>query len=171
MIVTEYMENGSLDAFLRVRAPLCFPHGPGEGSSVWVMGDHARPPNTPWSPELRPNRPGEGGARGGEGQSVQVPFSPHHVKVPLLWVLRPCPAHRLRAVPLWVPRAPPSWEAWGGGRKPRFPALAWPCVCRVVRDRAIPLWVSLSPWANWMTSLHAPPTYLPLRVAVRVNET
>ena len=111
MIVTEYMENGSLDAFLRVRAPLCFPHGPGEGSSVWVMGDHVRPPNTPSSPELGPNRLGEGGARRGAGQSIQVPFSPHHVKALLLWVLPPCPAHRLRAVPLWVPRAPPSWEA------------------------------------------------------------
>ena len=111
MIVTEYMENGSLDAFLRVRAPLCFPHGPGKGSSVWVMGDHVRSPNTPSSPELRPNRLGEGGARRGAGQSIQVPFSPHHVKAPLLWVLPPSPAHRLRAVALWVPRAPPSWEA------------------------------------------------------------
>lgn len=44
MIVTEYMENGSLDAFLRVRAPPALPRG--LGASVWVLGDHMRPPNS-----------------------------------------------------------------------------------------------------------------------------
>lgn len=39
MIVTEYMENGSLDAFLRVRAHPAFHMGPAEGSSFWVLGE------------------------------------------------------------------------------------------------------------------------------------
>lgn len=48
MIVTEYMENGSLDAFLRVRALPTLPFTwAGGGSPVWVSGDHARPPNIP----------------------------------------------------------------------------------------------------------------------------
>lgn len=34
MIVTEYMENGSLDAFLRVCAPPCLPRGLGGGREV-----------------------------------------------------------------------------------------------------------------------------------------
>ena len=83
MIVTEYMENGSLDTFLRVRAPPLLSPGPGEGSSVWVVGDNVRPPDTPSSPELGPSRPGEGRARCGEGSSGsahQTAFQP-----PIMW--------------------------------------------------------------------------------------
>lgn len=161
MIVTEYMENGSLDAFLRVRAPLCFPCGPGEGSSVWVMGDHARPPNTPSSPELGPNRPGEGGARHEEGQPMQVPFSPPSHESP--FAVGPAALSCMQAKSGASVGTQGPTQRGGTGQGPetlRFPAFAGPCVCWVVRDRATPLWVSLSPWAKWMTSPHAPPAYL-----------
>ena len=160
MIVTEYMENGSLDAFLRVRAPLCSPRGPGEGSSVWVMGDHERPPNTPSSPELGPNRPGEGGARHEEGQPMQVPFSTPSRESPS--AVGPAALFCTQAE--WClcgdPGPHPVGKHGRGPETPRFPAFARSCVCWVVRDRATPLWVSLSPWAKWMTSPHTPPAYL-----------
>lgn len=137
MIVTEYMENGSLDTFLRVRAPPLLSPGPGEGSSVWVVGDNVRPPDTPSSPELGPNRPGEGEpgvGRGLKGQPIKLPFSPPSRGSPsAARVLLPCPAHRLRGVPLWGPRAPVSWEAWRVVVEiPRCPALAVPFICWVL---------------------------------------
>lgn len=48
MIVTEYMENGSLDAFLRVRAPLVFYVG-WDRDIQRVLGDNVRLPTAPRS--------------------------------------------------------------------------------------------------------------------------
>lgn len=57
MIVTEYMENGSLDAFLRVRAPSPVTWA-GRGKVILGVGNNVRPPNTletwtqqPWGRE------------------------------------------------------------------------------------------------------------------------
>lgn len=61
MIVTEYMENGSLDTFLRVRASLHRPHGLGEGSAAWVWGGDVRSANTPRSLDPRALGKGEPG--------------------------------------------------------------------------------------------------------------
>lgn len=160
MIVTEYMENGSLDAFLRVRAPFCIPCGPGEGSSVWVMGDHERPPNTPHPQSLGLTDLGKEEPGMKRVSPCKCLSAPHHVKAPLLWVLPPCSARRLSGASVRT-QGPTQWGSTGRGPEtPRFPAFAGPCVCWVVRDRAAPLWVSLSPWAKWMTSPHTPPAYL-----------
>lgn len=57
MIVTEYMENGSLDAFLRVRAPPYLSRGLAVGVQSGC-GVTTRGLQTSW--ELGPNSPGEG---------------------------------------------------------------------------------------------------------------
>lgn len=50
MIVTEYMENGSLDAFLRVRVPRCLPRG-GRGvqSGCWEIRTDLQTPTGAWT--------------------------------------------------------------------------------------------------------------------------
>lgn len=62
------------------------PAGPGEEHSGWVLGDKARPPDT--LPQfLAPTDLQKRGTRYREhpkGQPITLPFSPHHVKVPLL---------------------------------------------------------------------------------------
>lgn len=109
MIVTEYMENGSLDAFLRVRAPPYLSHGLAVGVQSGC-GVTMRGLQTSWS--LAPTALGKGcQVQGPKGQPVKLPFSPITCES-LCCTGSCCLAVAQGGVPLWGPRAPPRGEAW-----------------------------------------------------------
>lgn len=75
MIVTEYVENGSLDAFLRVRAPWPVSRAGTGKVSLGVLGSNVRPPSAPetWTQQLWGR---ESQLQSLNGQPVTLPLNP-----------------------------------------------------------------------------------------------